>query len=608
MQRLHTKRNLWISVGVLFVAAMAIFSHADDLSMWFDELWSMFQYTHSIKHILHERELNWPPAYGILLHSWIKLISANDFVVHTLGALIGLLGVAFAIQAGKALQSKYAGWLAGLVLGTSSYTIYFWLEARGYGLVITLEMAFVWLYIRWTRKPTWSRAIPYTLAQIALLYTHFSCGLIIALTALNIAVTIPRRLWWRGAIIMTVTAGAFLPLLPQFWDSYQLRKRALSKGNPPAYLLKGPESIYQAYSAHHDLWWALILVLAGIGLGLWIWHERRRALSPLAWLLVWGIGIPVYAYLTRESEGLFTTRYLVFTLPAVMLLVGIGLAALPRRGWIVGAVLILYFATFPWQPFDHRPGYSTSAPPVRDFVREMAQRFKPGDRLVIDPAIKYGGYDWWYYEPLYFQGGYIPQAVDGTEAGERVWYLVRQGRVDKDILHTVESGRIATEFWGPWYFIATLYEGPPLSPGYRLGDDIRFRGHTILTGQHYLPGDTLQIETWWAVDSPPPVDYSIGLHLIGPDGTLIAQADSGPTGPYIPPQTSAWQPGQVYRDDRQLHIPWCLKPGNYEVQLVVYQWWDGTKLEPETSAHPGSDASSLLLDTIQIDTFSYCEH
>lgn len=603
---MRTKQNLWISVAVLFMAALVIFRHIDDLSMWFDELWSMFQATHDFQHVLRERELNWPPGYAVLLHFWIKAISANDFVVHTLGALIGLLGVAFAIQAGRALHSKVAGWLTGLVLGTSGYATYFWLEARGYGLIITLEMALVWFHIRWTRKPTWGRAIPYTLVQIGVLYTHFSCGLVILLTAVNVVFTVPRRLWWRWGIIMAVTAAAFLPLLPQFWDSYQLRKKALSEGNLPGYFLKGPESIYQAYSVHHDLWWAVILVLAGAGLVWWAGHKWRKTLPTLVWLFAWGLGVPVFAYFTRASEGLFTTRYLSFTVPAIMLLVGTGLAALPYSGRVGGAVVMFYFALFPWRPFDHRPQYS-DAPPVRDLVREMARRFKPGDVLVIDPTIQYGGYDWWYYEPLYFQGGHIPQVADGTQAGARVWYLVRQGSVHQDILRTVESGRIATEFWGPWYFIATLYEGPPLSPGYRLGDAVRFRGDTLPAGRHYMPGDTLRVQTWWAVETPPGVDYSIGLHLIGPDGALVAQADGGPSGPYTPAQTSAWQPGQVYRDDRQLHIPWCLKSGDYEVRLVVYQWWDGTKLEPEASAQPGADGS-LLLDTVQIESFSYCKH
>ncbi len=53
-------QHLTISTIVLLAAARVIFLHADDLSMWFDELWSMFQDTRSLRQVVHERELNWP--------------------------------------------------------------------------------------------------------------------------------------------------------------------------------------------------------------------------------------------------------------------------------------------------------------------------------------------------------------------------------------------------------------------------------------------------------------------------------------------------------------------------------------------------------------------
>jgi hypothetical protein len=78
----------------LLLAARIIFLHIDDLSMWFDELWSVCQDSHSLQQVIRERELNWPVGYAVLLHTWMRLISRHDLVVHALAALIGLLGVA----------------------------------------------------------------------------------------------------------------------------------------------------------------------------------------------------------------------------------------------------------------------------------------------------------------------------------------------------------------------------------------------------------------------------------------------------------------------------------------------------------------------------------
>ena len=271
----------------------------------------------------------------------------------------------------------------------------------------------------------------------------------------------------------------------------------------------------------------------------------------------------------------------------------------------MGAGLLLYFMTFPWQPFDHRTKYS-DGPEVRDLMREMAWRMKTGDMLVVDPSIDDQDYAWWYYEPLYFPGGSIPRAEDGFTAGSRVWYLTRQGSEDLNLRASVEEGRIMTEFWGPWYFIATLYQGPPLSPGVRLGDTIYFRGRDIPNGRRYMPGDTLNVQTWWSVSERPDRDYSIGVQLIGPQGNLIAQSDSGPVGPYTPKQTSGWEPGQVYRDDRSIDIPYCLPTGDYQIWLTVYYWEDRIPLVPQESEWSGPD-DHLLLDTIVVNLFSYCD-
>ncbi len=549
--------RVWAGAAVLLIAAVAILPHANDLSIWFDEQWSVFMIAHPWGQMLRERELNWPPGYLMLLKAWSQLASANDFALHTLGALVGLLGTACAVQAGRTLHSWRAGWLAGLAFGTSGYAIYFLLEMRGYGPLLALLMALVWLQARWLRRPNWQRAVPYVLVQIAVLYMHFTGGLVLALAAVWVAASLPPRQWPRWIAVEAVVGVAFLPVLQQFWDSYQLRRDALRTNPPGAHLLHGPGTQISAYSLHHDVVWAALVIVAAVGVGLWLWRRRRSAVGPALWLALWGVGLPMYAYLSRESQGLYSTRYLVYTLPALLLLIAVGLASLPRRGWIVGGILLLVMASYGWRPFDHRPRYSDS-PPVRDLVIEMARRFEPGDVLVIDPGVIYEPLAWWYYEGLYFQGGTIPRAENGQEAGSRVWNLVRQGSEDPDLLESVQAGRIPTEFWGPWYFIATLYEGPPLAPGLLVGDVLRFGGGAITSGDRYLPGDRLTVESWWTVDAPPDADYSISLQVIGPDGRPVAQIDSGPSGAFTPDQTSAWQPGGFYRDDRSLRIPHCL--------------------------------------------------
>jgi hypothetical protein len=599
------QRRLWMGTGVLMVAAYMLIGHAYDLSMWYDELWSVFHSSNTLdQFVIRDVDLPWPPGYYVLLHGWMALFGRHDLVLKMMQVFLAMLGVAFTIRAGQILESDRAGWLAGIALAVSSYATAMLLELRGYSQVLVLAPLVIWFHARWLKRPTWRRAVLYVVAQTLLLYMRFvDTAVIVGLLGLRVLLVEPRR-FVRWLAVMAATGVLMAPLLPQLWDLYQYRRGVHVENPDPNIFMRGPEEWYQAYSGHQDTLWAVILLLASVGVGLWLWRQRDRATWGTAICLVsWGLGIPLGAYAFREELLMYTARYLTFTIPAFMLLIGIGLARLPRWGTVVGACLLLVFLTLPWRPFDFRRRY-TNSPPVRDLVRELAVRFEPGDVLLVDPRLRTmeEPFDWWYYEGLYFPWGRIPRVNSVDKAGPRLWYLVRQGKETPGLADELNHERIATEFWGPWYFIVTLYEGPPLTPGVRMGESaIHFRGQTLPTGTLYHPNDTLTVETWWSVDGPVERDYSIGLHLIDSSGNLIAQTDSGPTGSYTPGATSAWQPGQIYRDDRSLKIPQCIEDRTLDLQLVVYGWWDGKILSAENS-----EAGSVSLDTITVGTYSMC--
>ena len=66
-----------------------------------------------------------------------------------------------------------------------------------------------------------------------------------------------------------------------------------------------------------------------------------------------------------------------------------------------------------------------------------------------------------------------------------------------------------------------------------------------------------------------PRDFATSIRLIGPDGTLWAQPpDERPSGPMLP--ASQWTEDQAYRQTLKLPVPAGTPPGQYAVELVVY--------------------------------------
>ncbi|MDX1524133.1 MAG: DUF2079 domain-containing protein, partial [Anaerolineae bacterium] len=111
---------------------------------------------------------------------------------------------------------------------------------------------------------------------------------------------------------------------------------------------------------------------------------------------------------------------------------------------------------------------------------------------------------------------------------------------------------------------------PPHPIEANLGDQLRLLGFDvpdqIEAGSHQLP-----VTLFWQASKALPVDYTIFVHLIGPDGSLIAQHDNGPWWE-VPLPTSTWQPGEKLRDRHTLEIPDGLAAGTYRLQIGVYYW------------------------------------
>jgi uncharacterized membrane protein len=265
---------------VLLIAAVRLGGHADALSFWPDETWSIWHSGKTTLQILLDRDLRWPFGYFLTLHGWMQITgSVNDFAMHALGVFIGLLTAAFLIRAGRELRTPSAGLLAALAFAASGYALYFSLELRGYGLMLLAETAFVCLYLRWLKRPSMRRGLPLLLVMIGMLYTQFITGVVIAGATLHLLLSRPRLLG-RWVVLLGITGIAFLPLLPQAWRGFQVTTAGGSEGPLPSYFRLGLESLYRAHSAHWDLWFAGVLICCALGL-----RSAARGIGwpPLAW-------------------------------------------------------------------------------------------------------------------------------------------------------------------------------------------------------------------------------------------------------------------------------------------------------------------------------------
>lgn len=100
-----------------------------------------------------------------------------------------------------------------------------------------------------------------------------------------------------------------------------------------------------------------------------------------------------------------------------------------------------------------------------------------------------------------------------------------------------------------------------------LGDDVRLLGYD-LTSTSVRPGGVIEVTLYWQSLRRMDRMYAVFNHLTGPDGTVMAQADSWPQGGAYP--TLYWLPNEVVEDRYTIPVSPDMPPGEYTLLVGMY--------------------------------------
>jgi hypothetical protein len=64
-------------------------------------------------------------------------------------------------------------------------------------------------------------------------------------------------------------------------------------------------------------------------------------------------------------------------------------------------------------------------------------------------------------------------------------------------------------------------------------------------------------------------NYKVFVHLLGPDGQVVAQQDGDPLGGYTP--TTRWKQGELIADTHRVTLPEGIGQGEYQVRVGMYE-------------------------------------
>ena len=592
-------RTLFLVTSVLIILMAGRILHLGVAIQEFhaDEVWSVWQLIGS--HTDYTRDANWPPLYYMMLDGWWRVAGLQPIALRMLSLFIFLIGEVCLYRAIRRIRTESAALLAVLAFGGLALNVYLTTQVRPYALVYGLLPISLWLTMRYFDHPRLGRGLVLGAVLAAMFYAAY--GSVGAFLLLGIYTLVVYRQaiwrWWLPGVSAVVIAA---PVIVSIFSLATGRVKAVTATTLPP-LPTVLANLFRWDTGNYILLWLLLLIIATI----LVFYRQR--LSRSSGLLAWTLS-PILIYILNPVLGLLASpMYTWFVTIGFAAWIGVGLSYLPRIGKIMAAVALIVVIFTPLTAGEIG-NIAAQNLPLSESFQWLAQHVQWGDVIVLDPKWKDRYCDCIRAEMIeYFTNLYFPQGlrvVDNPDGYRRVWYLKWASQEDKAFEQRVQTNRVPGIFVGPPEALFRLYEAPPDSAGIPFANGMRFHGIDVLDQPTNLlvrrAGDKFRVRLWWSVDKPVDADYSVALHIYA-NNQLSVQSDSAPqiAAPDIPHETSRWQSGQFYIEERELEVPKSFTSGDYPLYLIVYQWQNNTRV-----AAPGVNQDGLLpIYTLTVKSF-----
>ena len=358
---------------------------------WFDETFSVAlarMRWWSLLRVMAWREANMA-LYYLLLRLWLHF-GHSEFFIRSLSVVFAAATIPAIYWLASLLYDRRTALIAATLLTFNAYQVRYAQEARAYALFLLLATLSSGFLIGYVREPSRGHRLGYILTSILAVYAHFYALLLLAAHALalhwlgnsnrsephvNVPAPAQMRTVWKTIGI------AVLPLLIFV---------AKTGAGPIRWIHRPGFPDLLAFAEHisgGDSWLlpaiytvACIATVAPFGKQLTArgqsW-EIWRTQFLLLWLL-FPIALTVVASVIRP---VFLPRYMIFCLPALLILAAAGIARL-RNSWLLAAALtgvLLLSGQGIFFVYDHDiDAERDAAGAATNFILDNAQ---PGDAI-----------------------------------------------------------------------------------------------------------------------------------------------------------------------------------------------------------------------------------
>ena len=322
-------------------------------------------------------------SFAALYYSVVRLLPLGDgeAALRVPSVLFAALATAACYALARRLFDARVGIVAALLLSTNLFFIRYAQEARPYALAGWLVALAGWLLVRAVREPTWPRWLAYGAVSAVAGYAHFFAVLVLAAQLVSLAPLRSVLPWRRVAGAAGLAAGLLLPLAAVLVRTNEGGREKLAQASVAALsaelagISAAPVGVLQA----------AVLLLCALGAAVAAVRQRRAADPFLRWrywlVACWIAVPPALAALVSVVWPVFVTRYFVVCLPAVVLVLAVGLGQVRPALRVATLLAVLVAGTqglHGYYPQAYKDGENW-----RGLVQHVADQARPGDSVIF---------------------------------------------------------------------------------------------------------------------------------------------------------------------------------------------------------------------------------
>jgi mannosyltransferase len=380
--------------AIAVIATAISGSWANRPSLWFDEaatisaaasrtvaeLWRLVVHIDAVHGL-----------YYLLMHGWFAIFPPTEFWSRVPSALaIGAAAAGVTVFT-RQFSTRPTAVCAGAVFAILPRTTWAGIEARSYAFAVAGSIWLTVLLIAAVRRNRPRLWVCYALALMLLILLNLNLILLLPVYAAMLPLLAPEGsrkspvVCW--ALSSAVAVGAMTPFIvfahaqvgqvnwiyPVSWHyAFDIIQRQYFDHSVPFAVLSAV-LIVSAVAAR------LAGVQAAAG------DTRRLSIICAAWIVIPTGLVVLYSAI---NEPMYYPRYLIFTTPAMAIVLAICIVTIARRPWpIAGAVLLFAVAAVPDYLFTQRWPYAKEGWDYSQVADVIGSHAAPGDCLVVDNTV-----------------------------------------------------------------------------------------------------------------------------------------------------------------------------------------------------------------------------